>query len=86
MKPVVSIVMLGAISLSGSAGAFPMSFPDERWEEVSPASQGVDAARLADAVSYLKKNTGRDGVRELVIIRNGRMLWKGDTIDKVHGV
>ncbi|MFC1634802.1 serine hydrolase domain-containing protein, partial [Planctomycetota bacterium] len=36
--------------------------------------------------SYLKNNSGPDGVKELVIIRNGRLIWKGANIDKKHGV
>lgn len=63
-----------------------MAFPGEAWEEVTPESQNINSARLNDAVSYLKENSGRDGVNELVIIRNGYMVWKGTNIDKVHGV
>jgi CubicO group peptidase (beta-lactamase class C family) len=63
-----------------------MTFPGRDWEQVSPESQNIDSARLNDAVSYLKDNTGRDGVNELVIIRNGYMVWKGTNIDKVHGI
>ncbi len=63
-----------------------MVFPDKDWEEATPESQGVDSTKLADAVEYLKANAGDDGVRELVIVKNGRLIWKGDNIDKVHGV
>jgi CubicO group peptidase (beta-lactamase class C family) len=41
---------------------------------------------LAAAVNYLESKAGSDGVRELVVVRNGRLIWKGDNIDKVHGV
>ena len=63
-----------------------MVFPGKAWEEATPQSQGVDPKALADAVAHLRANTGRDGVNELAIIRNGRMIWKGPDIDKVHGV
>jgi CubicO group peptidase (beta-lactamase class C family) len=63
-----------------------MTFPGERWEEAAPKSQSLDAMKLAAAADYLKANSGRDGVHELVIVRNGRIVWKGDNIDKVHGV
>ncbi|MHC4584106.1 MAG: serine hydrolase domain-containing protein [Planctomycetota bacterium] len=63
-----------------------MTFPGKEWEEVTPESQGMNSTRLNAAVSYLKNNTGRDGVNELVIIRNGYMVWKGSNIDKVHGI
>ena len=63
-----------------------MAFPGKDWEEAPPESQGIDSTRLNATVSYLKNNSGRDGVKELVIIRNGYMVFKGTNIDKVHGV
>ncbi len=63
-----------------------MVFPGKDWEEVTPESQGINSAKLDAAISYLKDNTEGDGVNELVIIRNGYMVWKGTKIDKVHGV
>lgn len=61
-------------------------FPEGEWQESAPESQGVDAQKLHDAVQYLKNNSGPDGVNELVIIRNGHLIWKGSDIDKVHNV
>ncbi|MCL4789651.1 MAG: serine hydrolase, partial [Verrucomicrobia bacterium] len=37
-------------------------------------------------MDFLKANTGRDGVRELLIVRNGRVVWEGDAVTNVHGV
>jgi len=64
----------------------PVVFPGKDWEEATPESQGLDSAKLAAAVRYLGSNSGRDDIRELVVIRNGYMIWRGDNIDKVHGV
>jgi len=63
-----------------------MVFPGEDWRQVKPEAQGIDSAKLKAAVSFLENNSGSDGVRELVIIRNGYMIWKGPDIDKMHGV
>ena len=71
---------------SEAKAARGMAFPGKDWEEVTPESQGIDSTRLNAAVSYLKNNSGRDGVKELLIIRNGYMVFKGTNIDKVHGV
>jgi CubicO group peptidase (beta-lactamase class C family) len=71
---------------AGLSGGADRVFPGEDWEAAKPESQGVDSARLADAVAYLKANSGSDGVRELLVIRNGRILWQGEAIDKVHGI
>lgn len=61
-------------------------FPIEDWQTATPESQGIDSKKLNEAIEYLKENSGKDGVRELVIIRNGYLVWQGDNIDKVHGV
>jgi hypothetical protein len=46
----------------------------------------VDSAKLNEAAELLARTVGADGARELVVIRHGRMIWKGDNIDKRHGV
>ncbi|KPK37639.1 MAG: hypothetical protein AMJ65_14145 [Phycisphaerae bacterium SG8_4] len=63
-----------------------MVFPGEDWQQVKPEAQGLDSAKLEQAISYLENNSGSDGVKELVIIRNGCMIWNGPNIDKMHGV
>ena len=61
-------------------------FPAAEWAEATPQSQGVDSAKLNEAAELLARTVGADGARELVVIRHGRMIWKGDNIDKRHGV
>ena len=70
----------------GDASAQGMVFPGKEWEEAAPESQSVDSAMLKAALDYLAENSGGDGIKEVVIIRNGYLIWKGDNIDKVHGV
>jgi CubicO group peptidase (beta-lactamase class C family) len=79
----ISSVAGGEPSGSVAAG---MAFPGAHWEEATPASQRLSASKLEEAVAFLKGRTGRDGVRELVIVRNGRLVWKGDNVDRRHGV
>ncbi len=69
-----------------SASARPMVFPAAEWVVSAPEAQGLDGAKLREAVRYLEDNAGRDGVKELVIVRNGYLIHKGESIDKVHGV
>jgi hypothetical protein len=52
-------------------------FPGADWEGVRPEVQQVDPAKLTDTVEFLKSKAGRDGVRELVVVRNGRLIWEG---------
>jgi CubicO group peptidase (beta-lactamase class C family) len=61
-------------------------FPAKDWQQMTPESQGLDSARLNGAVDYLRENAGPDEVNEVVIVRNGCLVWKGSNIDKVHGV
>ena len=61
-------------------------FPSAKWAEATPESQSVDSATLNEAAELLARTVGADGARELVVIRHGRMIWKGDNIDKRHGV
>lgn len=79
----IACILPGNTAVSASS---EMIFPGEHWQEASPESQGVDSTKLEAAVSYLKDHSGSDGVKELVIIRNGRLIWKGSDIDKKHGV
>lgn len=87
---VLTVSKLGTfLFLSAASGAKTTSasvFPGQDWEIATPESQGVDGAKLQEAVALLEKTVGKDGVHELVIVRNGRIIWQGDDIDKVHGV
>jgi len=63
-----------------------MVFPGADWEQRTPESQGVDSKKLNAALKHLESESGFDGIRETVVIRNGYMIWKGDHIDNKHGV
>ncbi len=59
-------------------------FPAAQWEEASPESQGVDPAKLRAAVAYMDGSFGPEGARQLAIVRNGRLIWKGPDCDAYH--
>jgi CubicO group peptidase (beta-lactamase class C family) len=63
-----------------------MIFPDPDWQESKPEAQGIDSKMLETALSYLQDNSGSDGIKKLIIIRNGYMVWKGTEIDRIQGV
>ena len=53
----------------------------------SPESQNVNSLRLESALEFLRRELANsDGIDELVIIRNGRMIWEGPESDRVHVV
>ncbi len=84
--PLAAASKADALTASRSPAQADMAFPKTAWEEAAPESQGVDSATLQQALDYLRENAGRDGIREVVVIRNGRLIWKGNNIDHQHGV
>jgi CubicO group peptidase (beta-lactamase class C family) len=61
-------------------------FPGEQWEVATPESQGVNSVKLKEAIEFLEENSGFDGAKEVMIIRNGYLIWEGEQVDNVHGV
>jgi len=78
--------LIALLSVLFCRAAQPTVFPGADWAEAAPESQGVDSAKLNEAAQLLARTVGADGARELVVVRHGRMIWKGDDIDKRHGV
>jgi CubicO group peptidase (beta-lactamase class C family) len=86
MKTVTTaLTAVFAWALMGIANSQPGTvFPQADWQEASPESQGVDSAKLKAAVAYMHESFGADGARELVIVRNGYLIWKGPDSDAYH--
>jgi len=61
-------------------------FPADDWRQATPQSQGVDAAKLDEAVEFLRSNAGRDGVNQMLIVRHGCAIWQGPEVNEVHGI
>jgi len=64
----------------------PRVYPGADWQEVTPESQGVDSAKMKEAVGWLDSNAGPDGAKELVVIRHGYLIWKGPNCDAFHPI
>jgi CubicO group peptidase (beta-lactamase class C family) len=75
-----------ATAVRPAEGADESVFPGAAWQQATPESQGVDSAKLQAAVDYLREAAGREGVKRMVIVRNGRMIWRGPEADKPQGV
>lgn len=60
-------------------------FPGKDWAVVKPEAQGLDDAKLREAVDFLKSLGLKDGVKEMLIVRRGQVVWRGDDVDKLHG-
>ena len=64
----------------------PQVFPGTDWAYSSPGEQGVDVQRLDAALAFLKSHCLEDGLEETMVIRNGYVIWAGDSINKVHDI
>jgi CubicO group peptidase (beta-lactamase class C family) len=81
--PGEAVVHLAASQQQGGASTV---FPGRDWAEAAPESQGVEGAKLKAAVAWLDTHAGPDGAKELVIIRNGYLIWKGPNADARHKI
>jgi CubicO group peptidase (beta-lactamase class C family) len=83
----VGLVGWACLVISVQAAAATVAvFPDELWRVAMPASQGVDAAGLQGALDYLQTHAGGAGVDEMVVVRNGTLVWQGPDADRVHEI
>ncbi len=86
MKTAAASLLTALLIARGAPRRTEMAFPGAEWEEATPESQGANSQGLRAAAEFLERNAGRDGVKQLVVIRNGRLIWKGPAIDQGHGV
>lgn len=64
-----------------------MTFPEKDWAIASPDSQRVDAEKMEAALDNLASALkGRGGIEEMLIVRNGRVIWEGAYPDLKHGI
>ena len=86
---VVALAACGSPSAHGAAGveatsAAPQAaatvFPAETWAEATPASRGLDPARLDSALAFLARHSGADGLDETLVVRDGYVVWAGDSL------
>ncbi|MBK8503440.1 MAG: serine hydrolase [Saprospiraceae bacterium] len=78
--------ILAILSASGCSYPSCSVFPTKEWIEAKPEEVELNSQVLNEAVNFLELNSGRNGTTELMIIREGRLIYQGDSIDKVHGV
>ncbi|MHB8897561.1 MAG: serine hydrolase [Thermoguttaceae bacterium] len=80
------VLVLAGLLGGTAAGADRAVFPAKEWEVATPQSQGLDGAKLEAAIEYLREAAGKEGVRRMVVVRNGRIVWRGPESQKAQGV
>jgi CubicO group peptidase (beta-lactamase class C family) len=63
-----------------------MEFPAGDWVEKTPESQGLNPDKLNTAMAYLAAESGEHKTDQVVVIRNGYLIWMGNDIDNMHNV
>jgi len=71
--------------LSAVVTATPVQ-PPQPLPTASPQSQGIDSARLEEAIAFLGLQTGEDSMRQVVVMRHGYIIKQGPAADSVHHV
>ncbi|MEM9327430.1 MAG: hypothetical protein AAGA85_17315, partial [Bacteroidota bacterium] len=61
-------------------------FPENEWTASSPGAQGVDDKLLSEALSYLESQCGPNGLSQAMIIKNGYVIFQGDSIHKTNNI
>lgn len=84
LLPAFLLLLTSPVDLAKAADN--MIVPDAAWKQATPESQGVDSVKLQAAAEYLREAGGQEGVKRLVIVRNGRMIWRGPESGKPQGV
>jgi len=79
-------VLACLVALNGGVGAEVQVFPRERWQVATPASQGIDSQRLQTALGYLHAHAGGVGTDEMVVVRDGFLIWRGPAAENVHEI
>ena len=84
MKKIIPILL--TFLILGCSNPSETIFPTDKWMVEKPEKVGIESKYLTEAVNFLELNSGRNGCQELMIVRGGRLIHKGDSVNKVHGI
>lgn len=63
-----------------------MVFPGETWSSSPPSTFGIDKGKMQTALSYLELKSFEDGIEEVIIVKNGSVIFQGDSVSKSHNI
>jgi CubicO group peptidase (beta-lactamase class C family) len=85
MKFLISLILFVLFAISCN-NQYKQVYPTEEWQTDVPENQGIDSKKMLEAMDYLESESKYNGNREVVIIRNGYMVYAGENIDSVHNI
>ena len=59
-------------------------FPEKEWQTAAPESVGVNSEKLAAAMEDLRSVCGPIGISEVVVVRDGVVIWQGENVRNRH--
>ena len=74
-----TVCIVAAASSMRTSQAQQMVFPGDTWPIATPESVLVDSEKLQAAVDNLAKTA--NSVDEMIILRNGRVVWQGSNVN-----
>ena len=76
--------LASAAGCAQSTGA--VVFPGEVWAAATPQSRGLDPRRLDSALAFLARHSGADQLDETLVVRDGYVVWAGDSLHRRHNI
>ncbi len=70
----------------GFSNEKPIVFPGSEWASCGPEEVGLSRDSLTQALGYLTNHCGKDGLSQAMIIRDGYVVFAGDSLDVRHNI
>lgn len=83
IRLLVGVIIFNPFPCHGQGDVF---FPKQSWQESTPEREGVDGQILHLALQYLESQSYGDKNDEFLIIRNGRIIYKGPHVTRTHNI
>jgi CubicO group peptidase (beta-lactamase class C family) len=82
----ISLILIFIFLAGVSCQKASIYFPGETWRETSSEKVGLDSLKLKNALEFLESHCGENGVSEVLLIKDGYIVYKGDNVKKQHNI
>lgn len=88
MNPILCFVCLSLL-LSCSSPVKEEShvvYPTDTWDTAEPSDFDINERLMLDALTYLESKSFEDGIEEVLIIKDGVVIYQGDSVKRSHNI
>ncbi|WP_194775385.1 serine hydrolase domain-containing protein [Pararhodonellum marinum] len=64
----------------------PIEYPGVTWSYAQHEEIGVDETHLSHALEFLRNESFEDGIRQVMVIRNGKVIFSGDAVERSQNI